>query len=247
MEARYVKTTTVLPSQLDPYGRLSVPDTFNIFMDAATEAAGELGVGFDFLRRKGMFWITVKTKIQFLNRPGILDAVQVATWPERPGEKRCNRHYELSRDGEVLIRAKTEWAIVSVLTKRPQAMAKVLPQALDYPDERACPEPFPMIDEGFPDPPFAEHTVRATDIDMARHMNNVAYVRAIVDAFSVKEWKQLDVRQFDIIFRASAHEGDVLRLYKRRTGDDLDICGRLPGGEVSVLARLKTGRPRAGR
>ena len=242
MELKYEKTITVLPSQIDAYGRLGVADTFSLFMDIATEAAGAMGVGMDFLKKRGLFWITVKTRIQFLKRPGILDAVRVATWPERPGEKRCDRYYEISRDGEPLVRGKTEWAIVSALTGRPQSMAKLLPGAPDCAVEPVCPEPFPMIDERFDEPPFAGHTVAATDIDMARHMNNVAYVRAIVNAFTVKEWKRMDVRQMDVIFRASAHEGDALRFQKRQSGDTLDIRGSLPDGKTIVLCRMRLGR-----
>ena len=242
MKARFEKTVTIMPSQIDAGGRLGVPDTFALFMDAATEAAGEIGVGMDFLRRKGMFWITVKTMIRFVDRPGILDTVQVSTWPEAPGEKRCNRHYAICRDGKPLVLGKTEWAIVSVLTKRPQRMAGLLPGALDYPAEAACPEPFPMIDERFDAPPFAEHRVVATDIDLARHMNNVAYVRAIVNAFSVKEWKRMDVREMTVIFRAPAHEGDTLQFRIRQDGGVMDVCGRLPGGQTVVLARMRLGR-----
>ena len=240
MNAEYTRTVTVLPSQVDAYGKLSMAHTFDLFMDVATEAADALGVGWTFLQRKGMFWITVKTRVRFLDRPGILDTVQVSTWPAQPGEKRCERYYEISREGRPLVQGKTEWAIISALTQRPQSLIKLMPAGLEYPDESVCPEPFPMIDEAFPEAPFAEHRVEATDIDMARHMNNVAYVRAIVNAFSTKEWKKLDVKQFDIIFRSSAHEGDVLRFYQRRQGSVLDIKGCLPDGATSVLAQLKT-------
>ena len=205
MEVKYTKSLTVLPSQVDVDGKLGVSNTFDLFMDIATEAAGELGVGWDMLKRRGLFWITVKTRIKFLKRPDVMDTVQIVTWPEEPREKRCNRHYEIQKDGEPLVLGKTEWAIVSMLTRRPQAMAKVLPVDIAYPEEKACPEPFPMIDEDFKDAPYAEHRVGATDIDMARHMNNVAYVRAIVNSFSLKEWKKLGVKAMDVIFRASAH------------------------------------------
>ena len=242
MEMRYTWDVTILPSQLDPDGRLGVANTFDLFMDVATQAAGALGVGWDLLKRRGLFWITVKTRIEFLDPPKVLDRVQVVTWPEAPGEKRCNRHYEIRRDGEVLVRGKTEWAIVSMLTRRPQPMDKVLPQGLEYPLEQACPEPFPMIDETFDEPPFAWHRVTATDIDMARHMNNVAYVRAIQNAFSVKAWKKLDVRSMDVVFRASAVEGDELSFQSRRAGDVMDLRGSLPDGTTNVLARLRLGR-----
>ena len=88
------------------------------------------------------------------------------------------------------------------------------------------------------EPPFTEHRVAATDIDMARHMNNVAYVRAIIDGFSSKEWAALHVKQMDVIFINSAREGDVLRFQRRRDGDALDIRGTLPDGRTSVLVRI---------
>ena len=246
MNPVFTRTVTILPSQLDAWGRLSLAHTFDLFMDTATEAAGAMGVGWDFLMRKGMFWITVKARVRFIDPPRLLDAVEVVTWPEAPGDMRCNRHYEIRKNGEVLAQGLTEWAIVSTSNGKPQPLAGILPQALEYPEATACPGPFPMIDGDFPDPPFAEHLVTATDIDMARHMNNVAYVRAIVDAFPLKAWKALDVRQMDVIFLASAHEGDTLRFQQRsvasplgrRAGDTLDIRGTLPDGRVSVLARL---------
>ena len=181
-----------------------MPDTFDLFMDIATEAAGEMGVGFDFLKRRGLFWITVKTRIRFLERPPVLSRVNVSTWPEAPGEKRCDRCYQVTdAAGRPLIQGRTEWAIVSVLTGRPQRIDRLMPEGLSYDGGGALlPEPFPMIDEAFPEPPFAAHKVVSTDIDMARHMNNVAYVRAIAGAFTVKEWKRLDVKQLDVIFRS---------------------------------------------
>ena len=241
MHSEYTKDVTILPSQVDMWGRLSVPHTFDLFMDTATEAAGAMGVGWDFLKKKGMFWITVKARVRFIKAPEVLDEIEVATWPEAPGEKRCNRYYTIRRDGELMAVGKTEWAIVSMLTRRTQSMDRILPQGYEYPEESASPEPFPMIDECFPEPPYGEHRVTALDIDMARHMNNVAYVRAIINSFSTKEWKKLNIVQMDVIFLSSAVEGDVLQLQKRVTREYVDIRGAIAGGKTSVLARLTRG------
>ena len=240
MNLIYTKTVTILPSQVDAWGRLSPDRTFDLFMDTATEAAGAMGVGWDFLIQRGLFWITVKARVRFIDPPRLLDTVEVVTWPEKPGEMRCNRHYEIRKDGQVLARGMTEWAIVSVQSGKPQPMADILPSDLEYPDALASPGPFARISSQFVDPPFAHHLVTNTDIDMARHMNNVAYVRAMMNAFPLKAWKALNVKQMDVIFLTSAHEGDALRFQQRRDGDALDIKGTLPDGKVSVLARLLT-------
>ena len=239
MNPIYTKTVTILPSQVDAWGRLSPAHTFDLFMDTATEAAGARGVGWNFLIERGMFWITVKARVRFIDPPRLLETVQVVTWPEAPGEMRCNRHYEIRRGDEVLARGVTEWAIVSVQTGKPQPLKDILPPDLEYP-EAGDTEPFPMIGGDFAAPPFATHAVTATDIDMARHMNNVAYVRAIMNGFTLKAWKALNVKQMDVIFLTSAHEGDALSLFQRREGNLLDIGGVLPNGRVSVLARLTT-------
>ncbi len=242
MEMKYSKTITILPSQLDHEGRLGLANAFDLFMDTATEAAGAMGVGWDFLKKKGLFWITVKARVRLIKAPMVLDTVEVSTWPEQPGEKRCNRYYTIRQNGELLVVGKTEWAIVSMLTHRPQSMEKVLPQGYDYPDDSVSPDPFPMIDESFSDPPYHEHRVSMLDIDMAKHMNNVAYVRAIMNSFTAKEWKKLNVTQMDIIFRSSAVEGDILRLQKRETKGEIDILGTIAGGKTSVLSRLTRGK-----
>ena len=238
MQAKYTKETSIQLSQIDPLGRLSVPETFDLFMNTAAEAAEALGIGIGMLRTRGLFWLTVKTRVEFIRRPMIGERVTVSTWPDAPGDTRCERHYAITGGGETLVKGKTEWAIADMRTGRPQNLAGIMPEGLAYDIAPACPEPFPMIDDAFPEPPFAEHRVQTLDIDMARHMNNVAYVRAIVNAFSVKAWLGMDVRRMDIIFRASAREGDVLSFQKRISGDTLDIRGSLPGGETSVMARL---------
>ena len=239
MNTIYTREMTVLPSQVDPKGRLSVPVTFDLFMDTATEAADALGLGMGMLLRRGLFWITVKTRFEFIEKPALMDRVQLVTWPHAPAGMRCERSYEVRREGKALIRGKTEWAIVDARTGRPQPLEPLMPEGIEYPAGQASPEPFPMIDEAFPDPPFAQHRVSALDIDMARHMNNVAYVRALVNAFSVEEWQRMDIRQIDVIFRASAHEGDILQIQQRRTADTLDLRAALPTGETSVLARMR--------
>lgn len=238
MPTVYTRDVTILPSRVDAGGRLSHVHAFDLFMDTATQAAGALGLGWDYLIRKGLFWITVKARICFDERPALLDEVRIVTWPEQPDERRCNRHYELRRDGRTLMRGKTEWAIVGVGDGKPRPMSEVFPADLEFPSDIACPEPFPRIDGPFEEAPFALHKVRSSDIDMARHMNNVAYVRAIVDAFSVAEWERMDVRQIDMIFLHSAREGDALAFRRCRCGDGLDIVGTLEDGRPCVMARL---------
>ena len=103
MECRMTKDMMILPGCCDSSARLGVADTFGLFMDLAAEHAVAIGNGPVDMQKRGLFWLTVKTRIQFFRRPGITEIVTASTWPESVGKKRGNRSYTLSQNGEVLV------------------------------------------------------------------------------------------------------------------------------------------------
>ncbi len=240
MSDKLSKEIAIWPSMCDSAAVLGVPDTFALFMDAATEHACILGCGIDALAPRGLFWLTVRTRVRFLRRPKMLERVTLTTWPEPPGKLRANRDYTLSRGGELLAAGKTEWAVLDQNTGRLRPAADVFAPDFDFRPEAVWPEPFTHM----PDAPldeFSRYAVRSTDIDLGGHMNNAAYVRALAGAFSCEDWQKLNVRELEIAFRAPCHEGDELRLEKREDGGALALRAALPDGKTIVLARIVRG------
>ena len=81
MKCVYSKQITILPSLCDFDAKLSVPSAFALFMDAATEHAELLGFGMNALVPRGLFWLTVRSKVRFIRRPSLTETVTVTTWP----------------------------------------------------------------------------------------------------------------------------------------------------------------------
>ena len=75
MDAKFVKKFKVLTSMCDNTKRLSIPYTFSLFMDLAAEHGTDIGVGADDLAKKGLFWLTTKTKIIFHSRPEMMETI----------------------------------------------------------------------------------------------------------------------------------------------------------------------------
>ncbi len=241
MEAVLTKDLTILPSICDSSAALSVPDTFALFMDIATEHARDLGCGLDALGTQGLFWLAVRTRVRFYRRPKMLERVTLTSWPAPPGKLRADRSYTLRRGDERLIDGKTEWTILDQNTGRLHPMAGVFSPDIAFRAEPVWDEPFTrMRDEELPE--FARYTVRSTDIDLGAHMNNAAYVRALAGSFSGEAWQGMDVRELEIAYRAPCYEGDTLVWQKREEEDGaLALRAALPDGKTIVLARLLTG------
>ena len=103
MEQIYEQELFITPSLADARGRLSWPGAFTVCQDLAGIHAEKLGVGLAAMAERQLFWLTVRTKIRILDFPRLGETVTARTWPEKPGALRCNRSFELVRDGEVLV------------------------------------------------------------------------------------------------------------------------------------------------
>ena len=238
MEQVFEQSALIPPSACDYSGRLGFAGAFTLFMDLATEHAQRLGVGLAEMRARDRFWLTVKTKIVFHERPPISACVRLLTWPEKPGPLRFNRSYEIRRGDALLIAGRTEWAVMNTRDGSLAPSADIMPEGLDYARGSAVGEGYARVPDRFTEADaFADYTVRASDIDLGGHMNNAAYPRALFGAFSTKELEAMQLRSVDLIFRAPCYEGDRLTFYKKEGDGAIDL--RIARGEETVLlARL---------
>lgn len=239
MMERYEMTQEIGPSICDASGKLSYAEAFGLFMDIASIHAEKLGIGLTAMAQKDLFWLTVKTQVNFIKRPRMLQNVTIKTWPERPDKMRGNRSYALQCGEDTIMTGKTEWAVINTQTHKLVPLEGIYPEGLNFATPSACEDPFARIADHFEGmEPYAEYRVRSTDIDVGGHMNNTAYVRAIMGSFSNAEWKAVHIHRIDVIFRASCYEGDLLQFYCKSAEGEKDI--RIARGtETVLLARIQ--------
>ena len=241
MERKMSRQCLILPSRCDSTAHLGVPDTFALFMDAATEHAESLGLGATAMGRRGLFWLTVKTMIRFHAMPALMDSVTVSTFPARPGRVRCIRYYTLERGGNLLAEGKTEWAVQELASGKLHPVADVYPKELELSDEAVCEGAFARIPEDFSDAAvLGIYRVRSTDIDLGGHMNNAAYVRAVIGAFTAEQLRALRIREMEVCFRAPCYEGEELTIRCRETADGAELGVIRPDGRTALLAAIRS-------
>ena len=230
----YKKEILITSSMCDFSGRLSAADTLAVFMDIATEHADMLNIGIKELSKQDLFWLTVKTKVHFESRPAMGAVLTLDTWPEKPRGLRCVRDYMLSKNGEPVVTAKTEWAVMNMKTGQLQKGDNIYPSELEINEAKALPEAFERFyNESFDDV-VGEYVVRSVDIDIGRHMNNIAYLRAFSGLFSVEQREQSCISDIEICYRAQCFEGDRL-VFKKKVKDDKTIVQAfLPDGRAAV-------------
>lgn len=238
MNNKFVKNTNVPLSLCDSEAKLSITSMFTLFMDIATEHADELNLSSDDLG-ENKFWIAVRTKIKINSRPRLSDKVTLATWPQEPVRVRANRHYTISDDNGIMIGGKTEWTVVDVESSKLQRIGDVYPDGFTFSEELAVEESFSRMDADFSEATnVAEYLIKSTDIDLVGHMNNAAYIRALMGIFTCEQLKTTPVSEIEIVYRAQSYEGEILTIKERKTEEVTDYGMIKPDGTVAAIVRI---------
>ena len=240
MEASFTRKQTITPGLCDASGRLSCADTFRIFQDVASEHAERMGLGGVAMQKKHAFWMTVRTRVHFYKRPWMMQEVDLSTWPMAPGRMRCDRCYRLC-DGETLLaEGRTEWCVYDTQLGAVRSTEGLFDPETDFHGELLLPAPYARFRHDFTEADRAcTHVVRASDIDVGRHMNNVAYLRMLMDVFSVAEQEKLRITEMEILFCMPCFEGEELDVLRRRTDFGYEFGVRRPDGRYAALALLR--------
>lgn len=239
MEKKLSKEYIVPISFCDNKAQLSFTGIFNLFMDLATEHAAVLGIGNNDLREKNCFWVAAKSRINIRRRPSMLESVTASTWPEKPKTIRYNRYYTISDESGVIVEGKTEWTILDADSGRPQKSADVYPDTLEHLTDTVCDAPFGRISADFSEcEEIARHTVESQDIDLSAHMNNVAYIRAVLCAFSTKEIEEMDIKEIEIAYRLQCFEGELLSIRRRNAENAVELGIIKEDGNTAAVLKI---------
>lgn len=246
---KYSKQVTVTPGMCDYSGRLGIFDTFSLFMDLASEHADIIGIGQPYLVAHSMFWLTVKTRIRFHERPFMMGRMTASTWPVKPTSFRTDRCYRLQHNEDIIAEGCTEWAIMNLNENRLEKLNTLFPEGFQFSDDTVQFEGFPRIDPSFDGcRSLGEVMVTSSDVDLGHHMNNAAYIRAILGKYTTSQLEGMKIQEMSVIFKTSAHEGDVLTMKERIVASGEALTGRtietallFPDGKPAALAQIVCG------
>lgn len=224
MENKHSFEMKIPMSRCDFRWHLGPAQAADIFMDTATEHGDMLGVGFDKMAEQDLYWMAARCRYRFHRMPQGLEKVSVTTWPGKIRYAICNRYYTMTQGEELLAEGMTEWVIFNTRENRIETNAEKMLHEFPYNEDVACSGRKIRMSRDFTDAAeLGKYTVRSTDIDVGHHMNNVAYLRAMMSMFSTEELERMDIKELEINYINQCREGDELSFRRRDTADGMDI------------------------
>jgi acyl-ACP thioesterase len=171
------------------------------------------------------------------------DDVCVRTWPSGiRGRLIATRDFDV-RDGAgtPLLQGVSEWLYVDVVSQKiarlPSAFAALAPEGtprVEVPEETVKVPDFGAAEW------TATVTVRHSDHDFNKHVNNAHYVEWALECLPEAWNRGRRVCELDISFRAAAHWGDTVLSEAVREGDDRVHHRICRASDRAVLATART-------
>ena len=216
-------------------------DLMRFMQDSATRQLEELGPNLDTLQSLGRAFILSRISIDFPAPVHTFDRLQCTTWPCSSSRGACfDRHFEIFCGEKTAARAASQWAFLDyqnqkllrvedagVYFTRDEVITPSLPLRFRIPKDAALTE-------------VGEKTVRYSDIDTNRHLNNTHYCDLYCDHLPMDGKR---VAALSIAFQKEAPLGETITVLRTEEPDDHGIyyfrTVRQSDGAVNTEAMVK--------
>ncbi len=209
---------------------MSVPITeiMRMLEIATFNHADMIGLDHDnMIKTSNAFWIVSKIKVLLNGELKTGDKVTVKTWTYEPGMIRFDRACELKVGSFIKAKSIAEWCCLDYETRKIRKGSTINFPKLEMVETKKIQTNYTNMRLEVDQADYVyTKTIRATDIDVNNHTNNLKYNFMALDSFTVDELKSFSIKEYEIYFVNESHEGDKIDIYRKQEKSYFYIEGK---------------------
>ncbi len=229
MKNYYLEKKTIDDTSLDYEFKVPLTEIMRLIETTIFNHSGNIGLDHKTMRENSnAFWVVTKIKLQFKSNIKSGDKINISTWTHPLGQVRACRDMMIKSGNTIKVKGSSEWCCLDINTRRLMKLSNIV-----YPDlDMVCNDKTGLEFTNMrlnveKDDYIYTRTIRSTDIDINNHTNNLKYNFMAMDAFSVEELRNMDIKEYEIYFVNECHEGDNVDIYRKRDKDYYYIEGKI--------------------
>ncbi len=119
MPARFTMPITAVETDIDEVGHVSNIVYLRWVMEVAMEHSRAIGWDYPDYMTFGAVFMVRRHEIDYVAQMTLGQTLSAETWVDEWRQASCIRKTELIRDGKIVVRAATTWALISLGSGRP--------------------------------------------------------------------------------------------------------------------------------
>ena len=184
------------------------------------------------------YWVILRSRITLGDMPAWDDTSRAHTVMVRRSALFVELETELThRDGSLVALGRQQLCVLNIADHKPCKL-DFLPELFAQPPAQAKD---PSRWAGAFDPkteeePVYQMQIRSQDVDSNGHMNNIAYVRAMLGAYSVEELNSRPIAQAEVQYINESYENNRLSVMRADSGSEshVQLCDA-QGNHVTMM------------
>lgn len=150
--------------------------------EIAEQNSFEVGYGLENMAETNSAWLLLDWKVEIIKRPKYKEKINVETWSRKMERCYGYRDFEVyNKENEIIAKGTSKWVLVDIEKRRPIRIEEsVAEKYAKYNDKgyTVFENEIEKIDEPLEEELnfVREYTVQRRDIDVNKHMNNIAYL-----------------------------------------------------------------------
>mgnify|MGYP002520582282 CR=1 FL=1 len=232
-------TKRILFSDIDCNKRMTVDGIMNAMQDCVNINSESIGRGIDYMLEKRRTWFAISWNIEIRRFPGMLENVDVKTWPYDFSASIGMRNVIMTDEsGNDIVVADSMWTLMDMNTGHPTRIEEEDKRGYEiedrYPMEKLgrkikLPEKMKEIDMV---------TVRKSDIDYNGHMSNGKYIQVADEYMETGA----DIKRIRVEYKGQSRYGEKL-IVRRASWDNrhiISLSGR-DAGDIRAVVEFTLG------
>jgi acyl-ACP thioesterase len=211
---KYKRSFRIGSFDSDINGKAKLTSICNYLQEIAGMHADALNWGINKLMEQNLSWVLSRLKLKVLKYPNWNDEIFVETWPTGIKGLFGNRDFKITdNSGSVIILASSSWLIIDLNTKRPIRPHSIIKNDEFEQAEKVFDTSLEKLKTKVDELPALNINVHFSDIDINKHVNNVKYIKWIIDSCSFEQLNSQLIDEFEINFLHEAKYHNQLSVF----------------------------------
>lgn len=242
MEPIFRKEFEINDLYVDCFGRLKPSAILFLAQEAAGHHCLELGLSWEQLAQKGLFWAVVRHRVQITRLPRRGETVMAETWPMPTTRTAYPRALVIrDREGNELLRLISLWVLMDLNTRAMILPGKSGVEVLGTLRGTELTAPRAIATRTMER--SVGRTVLFSDVDRNGHMNNTKYLDWVQDLLPSAFHEGHSLREMTVCYMTESREGQTLDLGWTLTEDGtMQVDGTRNGERIfAALLQFESG------
>ena len=198
--------------EIDCNQQLTIPALVRLMQETAMQQVLELNISVWDLEQHSLAWVLIRKRIDIERLPMLGEKISIHSYPTGADRVFTYRDFRVYDEaGQQIATAATTWLLMNLQTRQMSRIpAELLARFSGYfpPVEMALPyalDSLPSTDQAVTD---RSYEVGWYDLDFLKHLNNVHFVKWMLEALPEETLAKQQIRRMDLLFLAEGNLHD---------------------------------------